>query len=140
MQQDSQQNRSFFGKIESEYGALAMISDVSTAFMLIGAFQVLSFLWHQSVVGLIEPAMLISAAYGLKRWSSKPIAILLLVYATAGGIFYAYSFVNRDLSDVPQGTAIILSLVSWWAGIRGFEAVVKLPQLRARRQTEGTDS
>lgn len=123
---DSNTDRSFFGKLNSHYEALAMVKDTSNAFFIIAALQLLSALLASSLIGLLDPSLNFAGALVLRRTNSRVAATLLLLLASIATLIFLLGYTDIQFSAHTGSMALIFALVGLWAGVRATEATFKL--------------
>lgn len=114
--------KSFFTKVNTPFGAIAMVRVTSKAFFMVGTLQFLMALFSWSTTR--SPAVffdctinLVCAAF-IFRFHSRVASLLALTLSITSLIL--------TLTIGTGGAGIILSLLALWAGARALEVTMKL--------------
>ncbi|AMP06076.1 hypothetical protein GN109_13100 [Collimonas pratensis] len=115
-------NKSFFTKVDTYHGAVAMTRVTAKVFAIVGALQLLTALFTLSIIR--SPAIFfdcvvnLACAYCIYRFHSRIASLVALTLAAVTLLFALVGGVGP--------IAIMFSLLAMWGGARALEATVKL--------------
>ena len=119
----SDDRRAFFSRLESHYDALFMVRDTANAFFVVAALQALTAAAARSPDMVPDVVMNAVGAFALRRWRSRAAAVVLLAMAMLTLGLLLFGLVNQG--RIPP-VALIVALLTGWAGVRATEATFKL--------------